>query len=412
VNAHAILARSIADARPRVLAALAVRLGNIDLAEEAFAEAGARCLASASPPPRNLAAWLMTVARRHAIDTIRRRGAERRALADPARLAEMTDTADILILPEPIPDERLRLIFICCHPAIAPEARAALALKVICGLPVERIAQLFLTSEQAMYQRITRAKSKLREAGIAFELPPRKAWGERLGAVLLTLELAYTAAYADAGGSQAGNAGGELAGEIERLALMLAELLPGEPEVLGMAALVVLARSREGARLDADGAMVPLSQQDTALWDRTRIARARQMLDDAAKAGRSGPYQVMAAIQLTHARRVFGGAVDWRAILALYDALAAMRPGPVVALNRALALAQLEGPAGALDILDALSDAIGHSRPWFVARADLLEAAGEGEAACAALDRALATKPAQAERRWLESWRARLSHAG
>jgi RNA polymerase sigma-70 factor (ECF subfamily) len=398
-------------ARPRVVAALAAQLRDLDAAEDAFADAATVCLALVEPP-RDVAAWLFVAGKRRALDAIRRRQAEARAVdtlgADAQ--AEVSDMADILPLPEPIPDERLRLLFICCHPALAAEVRAPLALKVICGLPVAAIARLFLVSEPTMFQRITRAKAKVREAGIAFELPPRRDWPERLGAVLLALELAFTAAYADAGGELSAALEEDLGAEVERLALMLAELLPGEPEALGLAALVLLARSRAAARLDGAGAMVPLSQQDAALWDVTRIDRARLLMDAAARAGQSGPYQVMAAIQLTHARRAFDGAVDWGAVLRLYDVLLCLRPSPMVALNRALALAQVEGAGAGLAALDALpAERLALARPWHAARADLLARVGRADAAIAALDAALALDPPRAERLWLAARRVQLT---
>ncbi|MGB5832645.1 MAG: DUF6596 domain-containing protein, partial [Thiohalocapsa sp.] len=247
--------QEIAAARPRVIAALAAQLRDLDLAEDAFAAAVESYLAHAVEAD-NPAGWLFTAAKRKAIDATRKREAEARAADQSALTSEM---AEILTLADPIPDQRLRLIFICCHPALGLEARTALALKVICGLPVAEIARVFLTSETAMFQRITRAKTKIRQAGIAFELPPRRMWGERLEAVLLTLELAYTTAYQDAGAQR----DGELSAEVGRLAQMLAELLPEEPEILGLSALVSLARSREPARVGDNGAMVPLSQQDT-----------------------------------------------------------------------------------------------------------------------------------------------------
>lgn len=389
-------------ARPRVVAALAARLRDLDMAEEAFAEAAARCLASPEPP-RDIAAWLFVAAGRRALDARRRAGTARRT-ADA--LAEVTDMADILHLPEPIPDERLRLLFICCHPALGAEVRAALALKVICGLPVAAIARLFLVSEAAMFQRITRAKEKVRAAGIPFELPPRRDWPERLGAVLLALELAFTAAYADAGGELSAALEEDLGAEVERLALLVAELLPSEPEALGLAALVLLARSRKDARLDAAGAMVPLSRQDVARWDAARIDGARKALDRAAALGRSGPCQVMAAIQLAHARRAFDGVVDWRAVLRLYDVLLVLRPSPMVALSRALALAQVEGAEAGLAALDTLpAERLAAARPWHVARADCLAKAGRAGEARDALGAALALDPPRAERLWLEGWR-------
>lgn len=392
-------------ARPRVVAALAASLRDLDAAEDAFADSAAACLALAEAP-RDVAAWLFVAAKRRALDALRRRHSEARAVA---ALAQESDMADILTLPEPIPDERLRLLFICCHPALGVEVRAALALKVICGLPVAAIARLFVVSEQAMFQRITRAKAKVREAGIAFELPPRRDWPERLGAVLLALELAFTAAYADAGGELSQALEEDIGAEVERLALLVAELVPHEPEALGLAALVLLARSRRDARLDAAGAMVPLSQQDARRWDYARIARARALMDAAARAGRSGPYQVMAAIQLTHARRAFDGATDWGAVLALYDVLLALRPSPMVALSRALALAQTHGVEAGLDALDGLpADRLTLARPFHVARADLLAKACRRDEALSAFDAALALDPPRAERLWLEARRAGL----
>jgi RNA polymerase sigma-70 factor (ECF subfamily) len=388
-----------------VIAALAVHLRDLDLAEDAFAEAMARCL-ELPEAPRNVAGWLLTAAKRKAVDAIRRREAEARAVAGSLVIAEQADDmAEILKFSEPIADERLRLIFICCHPAIALEARAALALKVICGLPVKEIARVFVTSQQTMFQRITRAKAKVQAAGIAFELPPRKAWGERLEAVLLTLELAYTAAFQDA----AGERDDELPSEVERLARMVAELLPEEPEALGLTALILLARSRERARVDGDGAMVPLSQQDTKKWDYPAIEQARRWMDSAAAQGATGPYQIMAAIQLTHARRGFDAETDWAAIAALYDALMVMRPGAMTAINRAVALAKVQGAARGLEALERMdAEALQNARPFYVARGELLAQLGENEAAAQALDRAIALDPARAERLFLEAKRRAL----
>lgn len=393
-------------ARPRVVAALAAALRDLDAAEDAFADAAAGALALPEAP-QDWAAWLFVAGKRRAVDRLRRQQAAARL---SAALAEVSDMADIIRLPEPIPDERLRLLFICCHPALAAEVHAPLALKVICGLPVERIAQLFVVSEQTMFQRITRAKAKVREAGIAFDLPPRRDWPARLGAVLLALELAFTAAYADAGGELAAALEEDLGAEVERLALLVAELLPDEPEALGLAALVLLARSRHAARLDEEGAMVPLSQQDVRRWDPARIEAARLLMDRAAGAGRSGPYQVMAAIQLTHARRAFDGVTDWHAVVRLYDVLLALRPSPMVALSRALALAQTDGADAGLAALAALpAERLALARPFHVARADLLAKAGRAAQAAAALDVALALGPPRAERLWLERRRAALA---
>ncbi|WP_299192926.1 DUF6596 domain-containing protein [uncultured Erythrobacter sp.] len=397
-------AQAIADARPRVVAALAVHLRDLDLAEDAFAEASEACL-KLDEAPGNVAGWLHVTARRKAVDAIRKRAAQARA-ADGA--AMISDMENVLTLPEPIADERLRLIFICCHPAIAIEARVALSLKVICGLPVAEIAKVFLTSETTMFQRITRAKRKVHDAGIAFELPPRRMWGDRLEAVLLTLELAYTVAYQDA----AGEVDGELSGEVARLAAMVAQLLPEEPEALGLAAMVYLARSREAARVDQEGAMVPLSRQDTTLWDKAAIEQARLWMDEAAALQSTGPYQVMAAIQLTHARRAFDGETDWAAIVRLYDALLQMRSGPVVALNRAVALAKVEGAEVALVELNRIDTVkLKNARPFHAARAELLGRLRRDDEAIEALDRAIALDPPSAERLFLERKRRDLSGA-
>ncbi|KPP96526.1 Sigma-70 region 2 [Erythrobacter sp. HL-111] len=263
------LAPAIMAARPRVVAALAAALRDLDAAEDAFAEAAASALALAEPP-RDVAAWLFVAARRRALDGLRKARSEARK-ADA--LAEISGMAGILTLPEPIPDERLRLLFICCHPALAAEVRAALALKVICGLPVRRIAQLFVVGEQTMFLRITRAKAKVREAGIAFDLPPRARWPERLGAVLLALELAFTAAYADAGGELSAALGEDLATEVERLALLVAELLPDEPEALGRALTLAQVEGAAAGLAALDAALALGPPRAERLWlERLRSA--------------------------------------------------------------------------------------------------------------------------------------------
>lgn len=398
------LAIAIHNARPRVVAALAVHCRDLDLAEDAFAESAARCLVQDAPPD-NVSAWLITTAKRIIVDMVRKKQSEARVIEETGRAAEMEH--QVLSFPEPIPDERLRLIFICCHPAIATEARVALALKVICGLPVAEIARVFLTSEATMFQRITRAKKKVADAGIPFELPPRHAWGERLDAVLLTLELGYTVSYQDAGGERAQIDGVNAGEEMARLCALLAELLPEEPEVLGLAALVHLAKSRLPARVDEEGAMVPLSKQDTELWDFALIEKARVWLDRAAKHDEVGPYQVMASIQLTHARRGFGrgfdNETDWPSIVQLYDALMKLRPRPIVALNRAVALAQVEGPELGLAELEKIdAKPLQSTRPYHAAHAELLAKLGRSKQASAAYEAALKLDPPRAERLFLE----------
>ncbi|MDM7957995.1 DUF6596 domain-containing protein [Blastomonas sp.] len=396
---------AIIAARPVVVAALAARFRDLDLAEDGFADASELALRQFAhhPLPANMAGWLHVAARRRIIDRLRRdarlvRIVEQSGLEPEADAEEPDAVSDF----DPrIPDERLRLIFICCHPAIAPDARAALTLRVVCGVPTERIAAAFLMAVPAMYQRLTRAKAKIREAQVPFETPPQHLWGERLAAVLTTLEIGYALAYQDAGSSEPT---ADLGLEVLRLAAMLAELVPGDPEVLGLAALVQLAESRRAARIDRDGCMVPLSEQDAARWDAALIASAATLMEQAAALGCSGPYQVMAALHLTHARRRNGQRTDWQAIVRLYDVLLMMRPGAVVAINRALALAQVEGPRAGFDALEALQGpALDRYRPWHAARAYLQAAMGDMAAARASYRAALALNPPRAERLYLEA---------
>jgi len=335
-------------------------------------------------------------ARRRALDARRKAEREARAIASQPDAETM---GEVIAFPEPIPDERLRLLFICCHPALAMEARIALALRTICGVSVARIARAFLVAEQTMYQRITRAKAKIGAAKIPFEAPPPGEWAGRVGAVLETLETALGIAYRNASGE--GDTAG-LAPEVERLAELLAELMPAEAEAFGLLAMVSLIRSRENARLDGDGAMVPLSQQDVAKWDAVRIEAGRRALDRATALRTPGPMQVLAAIHLTHAMRVHDRPTDWRAILRLYDALLAMRPTPVIAINRAVALSRARSSEDGLAALDELdADRLADFLPFHAARADLLARAGRGEQARAAYDRALALEPEPAEARFL-----------
>jgi RNA polymerase sigma-70 factor (ECF subfamily) len=392
---------AIAAARPKVVAALAARLRDLDLAEDAFADASAAALlAWRQEPPRDPAAWLWREALRRAFDAMRRAAVRARAIPDePAPPA--TPEEALLAADEPIPDERLRLIFVCCHPAIAPEARAALTLKVVCGLSTARLARAFLTAEPAMLQRITRAKRKIAAAGVPFEVPRREAWPERLEAVLSTLEIAYAQAYEDA--ALADDTAG-LAEEVLRLSGLLADLLPAEPEVLGLATLVRFAEARRPARLDSTGAMVPPDRQDMTLWRRDLIADGAALLDRAADLRRSGPRQLMAALHGAHLSRLETGATPWRQIVDLYDALLLLRPTAVTEVNRAVAVGEAHGADAGLRALEAViaDRRLADWLPYHAARAGLLAAAGRTAEAAEALDAALALGPAPAERRYLE----------
>lgn len=383
------------EAGGRVVSALAAGFRDLDLAEEAFADA---CLQAvrvwAAGPPDDPAAWLYAVARRSALDRLRRRrtaGAHRPDEPAPAPTPE--DHA--MSLDEPIPDERLRLIFICCHPAVAPEARAALTLKIVCGLGVAEIATAFLVAEPTLAQRLVRAKRKIAAAGVPFETPGPERWAERMDAVLSTLEIAYAQAHADAAlaGPHAA-----FAREVLKLSALLARLAPQDSEALALAATIHLAEARRPARLDANGAMVPLTEQDVREWDPTLIARGEVFLAaSAALLHRAppGPRALQAAIHAAHCSRRHGEPARWPEILRLYDALLGLRDDPVTRTNRAVALAEVEGPAAALAALDA-APAPGWL-PFHAARADLLARLGRPMEAAAEYDAALALRPAPAE---------------
>ncbi|WAC22422.1 RNA polymerase sigma factor [Blastomonas sp. SL216] len=397
------LGAAIIAARPVIVAALAARFRDLDLAEDGFADAAELAMRhfAAAPLPANLPGWLHVAGRRRIIDRLRRDARLARIIAEQPDAPEGAEMDVISLFDAQIPDERLRLIFICCHPAIAPEARAALTLRTVCGVPTERIAAAFLMAGPAMFQRLTRAKAKIREAGVPFETPPPHLWSERLQSVLATLEIAYALAFQDAAGSEPT---ADLGPDVLRLAAMLAELLPDDPEVLGLAALVQLGEARRAARVDGEGRMIPLSEQDVRLWDGALIASSAGLMQRSADLGRSGPYQLMAAIHLTHARRRTEGRTDCHAILKLYDLLLVLRPGPVVAINRAIALARVEGPHAGLAALDALQGAaVERYRPWHAARAHLLAQTGDRAGAESAFAHALALNPARAERLYLEA---------
>lgn len=411
-DAQAALEAAYRAAGGRIVAALAARFRDLDLAEEALADA----VAAAAPNwrahgrPKDPAAWLYAAALRKAYDRLRRGKVRAAAVLDEPP-PEPTPEDVLIGAFQPIPDERLRLIFVCCHPAVAPTSRAVLTLKVVCGLSAERLAEAFLCSVTTLQQRLVRAKAKIRDAGVSFEVPGRAAWGERLEAVLETLEVAYAQAYADA--ALAGE-GAAFAAEVGRLSGLLAELLPEEPEVLGFAALVRFAEARRCARVDREGVMVPLSEQDPTLWDRGAIAQGYDLLGRAAAVQRSGPRQLLAAIHAAHLGRAPGGRAPWERILALYDALLICRPTAVVAVNRALALAEVQGAEAGLAALEAEAreaDLAGWL-PLHVARAELLNRLGRAAEAAAALTAALALKPGAAERPWLERRRAALLNSG
>jgi len=384
-----------------VLSALAARLRDMELAEDAFGHACAAAAASwGAAPPRDPAAWLYAVALRRAWDVVRHARVAGRAPADAA--APVATPEEIaMAAAEPITDERLRLVFTCCHPALDPAARVALTLRVVCGLSPAAIAHAYLVPEPTLAQRLTRARRKIRDAGIGYEVPARPFWAARLASVLATIEIAYAEAHGDAALSGVGAVGLEMVA----LSGALAEMLPDDAEVLALAALTRFAEARRPARLDARGAMVPLDAQDPGRWDRALIAAGEALLRRAAKVpGPVGPYQLLAAIHAAHAGRRPGEPPPWGAIAALYDVLLGVRPGPVVAVNRAVAIAGAKGAAAGLAALEAISGARGIEGwlPWHAARAELLARAGDGAAARDAYRAALALGPPPAERLFLE----------
>jgi RNA polymerase sigma-70 factor, ECF subfamily len=402
------LERVFREAGGRIVAALAARFRDLDIAEESFAEACVRAAQfwAQGGAPDNAAGWLYRAAERRALDTLRQRKSRERLPPDapePAPTPEDALMEDSAL----IPDERLRLIFVCCHPAVAIEARAALTLRLVCGLSTSEIARAFLLSETTLAQRLVRAKRKIAEAGVPFEVPGPQGWRERMDAVLSTLEVAYSKAHEDAAGAGA-HAG--YSSEILGLTRVLAELLPDEPEALAFAALVRFAEARRPARLDPDGAMNPLSEQDPALWRRPLILEANSYFDRAAGFGVWSPRLVQAAIHRAWCER--GGLAEpppWERILALYDQLLAHGENVVARLNRAVALAEVAGVEQALAEADALnSPALQDFLPYHALRADLLRRSGRLSEAREAYDCALALGPAPAERAWLRGRKAAL----
>jgi RNA polymerase sigma-70 factor (ECF subfamily) len=386
----------------RVIAPRAARYRDLDIAEEAFAEA---CVRAAETWPRDGApldptAWLYSVSNRCALDALRRRQVRQRLRPDPPQgepaIADiMVDDARL------IPDERLRLIFVCCHPAVAAEARAALTLKLVCGLSTLEIARAFLLPEPTLAQRLVRAKRKIAEAGVPFEIPGPEAWLDRLDAVLSTLEVAYAKAHEDAAG--AGPHAG-YAQEMLEVTQVLAELLPHEPEVLAIAATVRYAEARRPARLDDCGAMTPLAQQDPALWRRPLIADAENYLHCAAALHPAGPRALQAAIHSAWcARASLADPAPWPVVLRLYDALLTLRDDAFIRINRAVALAEVAGAAVALDEIETLdASSLDTFSAYHAVRADLLRRQGRFDEARTAYERVLALDPPPAERLWLE----------
>ncbi|OLR92536.1 RNA polymerase sigma factor [Actinokineospora bangkokensis] len=385
----------------RAVASLVRSLGDIDLAEEAvqeaFAEAVRRWPGSGEPP--NPAAWIITTARNKALDRVRRestRGA-RQAAAHALLTAEQDPPEE----EGAVRDDRLRMLFTCCHPALAVPARVALTLRLLGGLTTAEVAAAFLVPEATMAQRVTRAKAKIRKAGIPYRVPHEADLPERVGGVLAVVYLVFTEGHTASSGDRLVRR--ELCAEAVRLGRLLVELMPDEPEALGLLALMLLTESRRPARTAPDGTAVLLADQDRGRWDADLVREGQELVRRCLRRGRPGPYQVQAAIQAVHSDAASAAATDWRQVLALYDHLLRLTPTPVVALNRAVALAEVHGPGAALAEVDRVG--LDHFGPAHTLRAELLRRLGRtGEAAAA--------YAAAAERTGNAVERARLLAAG
>lgn len=392
----------------KLVAFLSARTRNVAAAEDALSDAFAAALADwpSRGVPDRPEAWLLTVARRKIVDSARRQRTSDEAAGDLRLIAGELAAAEAN-MPE-IPDERLSLMFACAHPALDPGVRAPLILQTILGLDAATIASAFLVAPSTMSQRLVRAKQKIAQAGIPFRLPERADMANRLEAVLEAIYATFAEGWSDPAGTETRRR--NLTDEGIWLGRLVASLLPAEPEALGLLALMLYAEARRGARRDSQGGYVPLAEQDTAAWDEGMIAQAEGALRQASEAGTLGRYQIEAAIQSAHVVRRRTGTADWTAIVRLYDLLWDVTRSPVVAVNRAVAVAETSGAAAALAALDAVAGdpRLAEYQPYWAARADLLARSGAVEAADRAYQLAIGLETDPSVRRFLQARLGRL----
>lgn len=393
----------------RVFATLIRLLGDFDLAEEALQNAFVAAMQQwpKEGTPANPRAWLVSAGRFKAIDTLRRRARFDSTVAELAKQLDTVSEAPGVEKPD-VEDDRLRLIFTCCHPALSVEAQVALTLREICGLTTEEIASAFLSTPPTIAQRIVRAKAKIRDARIPYEVPSREELPQRLDAVLHVIYLVFNEGYSASSGATITRH--DLSGEAIRLVRLLIELL-SDPEAEGLLALMLLHESRRAARTSPDGEIVLLDEQDRSLWNRDQIAEGASLVQHALASRRFGPYTLQAAIAAQHAQARDAASTDWAAIVGLYDLLTQTDPSPVVELNRAAAVAMRDGPAAGLELIDGILDRrdLEHYHLAHAARADLCRRLGKTEEALASYRRALELTRQEPQRRFIEKRIAELS---